>query len=66
MAAKTREARQTWIYAIALALCVLALVFGLWNGLQRGHWEAFGLLAAAVAGVNMAILLRKELRKPHA
>jgi hypothetical protein len=64
--AKTRDATQTWIYALALALCAFALVFGLWNGLKRGHWGGWGLFAVAVAGVNMAILLRRELRKPPA
>ena len=56
--------RQTRLYTLALGLIALALVFGLWNGLQRGHWEAFGLFAVTVIGANVAILLRKELRKP--
>lgn len=52
--------RQTRLYTLALGLIALTLVFGHWNGLQRGHWEAFG----SMIGANVAILLRKEPRKP--
>jgi hypothetical protein len=63
--AKTRDARHAWIYAVALAFCILALGVGLWNGQWRGNLNWIGLLAVSVAGLNMAVLLRKELRKPH-
>jgi hypothetical protein len=66
MVAQTRNHRQLSIYAIALAFCALALLFGLWNGLERGHWQTIGLFAVTVTGANMAILLGKQLRKPHA
>ena len=53
-------------YAVALALCALALALGLWNGFARGHWFSVGLLAVTVIAANLAIRLRKELRKRQA
>lgn len=54
------------MYAVVLALCVGAIAFGLWNGLTPGQRETLGLIAVAVGGLNMALLLRVELRKPSA
>jgi hypothetical protein len=65
MRVKTRDARHTRIYTVVLAFCILALGVGLWNGQRRGNPNWIGLLAVSVAGLNMAVLLRKELRKPH-
>ena len=54
---------QHWLfraYAVTLALCVVALLFGLWIGIWRGRWQIFGLLAVAITGVNMFMALRKK------
>jgi hypothetical protein len=51
------------MYAAGLILCVIALAFGVWNGFARGHWWSFGLFVEIVVTANMAILLRKAIRR---
>ena len=59
MSPETQDIRKTRVYAIALAVCGIALIFGLLNGVARGHWEFIGLAAVIVIGANMAILVRR-------
>jgi ABC-type phosphate/phosphonate transport system permease subunit len=55
-----------WGYTAALIAGAGGLGLALWNGLERGHWEPVGSAAVVIACPNMAILLRKERRKPLA
>lgn len=63
MKQRTRSARRVWTYAIAMAFCILALLVGIVIGLMRRHLDEAGLLANAALGIDMAILLRRELRR---
>ena len=54
--------QRTQLYAGALILCGLALLFGVLNGVVRGHWWWFGLFVVIVVGASMAVLLRKAMR----
>ena len=66
MARSTQSWRLVKLYAIATVFSLGALIFALWNGLARGHWETVGLCADVVICADMAILLRNEMRKPRA
>ena len=63
MKRRTRSIRRVWTYAVAMAFCILALVVGIAIGLMRRHLDDAGLLANAALGIDMAILLRRELRR---
>lgn len=63
MKRRNRSARRVWTYAIAMGFCALALAVGFVIGLWRGRLDEPGLLANAALGIDMAILLRRELRR---
>lgn len=63
MKSRARSIRRIWTYAVAMGFCIVALLIGVVIGLLRGRLDEAGLLANAALGIDMAILLRRELRR---